>query len=210
MRYPDRITLIRGNHESRRITQAYGFYDEYQRKYGVNVWRYFTEIFDYLSLAALVEDRVFCVHGGLSPGANALDDVRSIDRKQEVPCIGVMCDLLWSDPAENLEGWCISPRGAGFLFGGDIVQQFNHMNGVNYIARAHQLVMKGFKQMFDRKLVTNWSAPNYCYRCGNAAAFLQLGEDLRRKYRIFQAAPAEARGGFASWCRTTSYDAAGG
>ena len=135
VRYPDRITLIRGNHESRRITQAYGFYDECQRKYGVNVWRYFTEIFDYLSLAALVEDRVFCVHGGLSPGANALDDVRSIDRKQEAPCIGVMCDLLWSDPAEDLDGWHISPRGAGFLFGGDIVQQFNHMNGVNYIAR---------------------------------------------------------------------------
>ena len=86
VRYPDRITLIRGNHESRQITQVYGFYDECLRKYGsVNVWRYCTEIFDYLALAAVIDDRIFCVHGGLSPNLASLDHIRALDRKQEVP-----------------------------------------------------------------------------------------------------------------------------
>jgi diadenosine tetraphosphatase ApaH/serine/threonine PP2A family protein phosphatase len=276
VRYPDRITLIRGNHESRQITTVYGFYDECIRKYGsANVWRYCCEVFDYLALGAIVlgasseleptgsgvndmtqstipvEDgvletevlnsrgevtmstyrprqrsssdvstdsrispprdistapgqtavpsrtgapgtgasgdgngsattsrtgAVLCVHGGLSPLIDSVDKIRLIDRKQEVPHEGAMCDLLWSDPDE-IEGWGLSPRGAGFLFGGDIVKQFNHLNGLSLVARAHQLVMEGYKEMFDGGIVTVWSAPNYCYRCGNVAAILELGED---------------------------------
>jgi len=194
VRYPDRITLIRGNHESRQITQVYGFYDECLRKYGsVNVWRYCTEIFDYLSLSALIDDKIFCVHGGLSPSITSLDQIRAIDRKQEVPHEGAMCDLLWSDP-EDMAGWGLSPRGAGYLFGGDIVQMFNNTNKIDLICRAHQLVMEGYKLMFSDTLVTVWSAPNYCYRCGNVAAILELDEHLNKNFKIFEAAPQEARG----------------
>lgn len=101
VRYPDKMMLIRGNHESRQITQVYGFYDECIRKYSnANVWRYCTEVFDYLALGALIDDKVFCVHGGLSPSLSSLDEIRAIDRKQEVPHDGAMCDLLWSDPDE--------------------------------------------------------------------------------------------------------------
>ena len=145
VRYPERITLIRGNHESRQITQVYGFYDECLRKYGsVNVWRYCTEIFDYLALAAVIDQKIFCVHGGLSPSISTLDEIRGLDRKQEVPHDGAMCDLMWSDPDE-ISGWSVSPRGAGYLFGGDIVDKFNHQNNIDLIARAHQLVMEGYK-----------------------------------------------------------------
>lgn len=193
VRYPERITLIRGNHESRQITQVYGFYDECLRKYGsVNVWRYCTDVFDYLSLSAVVDGKVLCVHGGLSPAIRTLDQVRLIARKQEVPHEGAMCDLMWSDP-EDIDGWGLSPRGAGYLFGGDVVEQFNHMNELQMIARAHQLVMEGYKQMFDKKLVTVWSAPNYCYRCGNVAAILELGDNVNYDFKIFRDAPASER-----------------
>jgi diadenosine tetraphosphatase ApaH/serine/threonine PP2A family protein phosphatase len=310
VRYPDRMTLIRGNHESRQITTVYGFYDECLRKYGsANVWRYCCEVFDYLALGAVVvgasntlqppkrpgtqpgslsstqeyidadieievvgtngslvnrfprrkvnagaqsrgtssspaktgapgsgasgystgttgnpSGAVLCVHGGLSPIIDSVDKIRLLDRKQEVPHEGGMCDLLWSDPDE-IDGWGLSPRGAGFLFGPDIVKAFNHVNDLSLIARAHQLVMEGFKEMFDNTITTVWSAPNYCYRCGNVAAILELDEDgsgdgvitrsngdvgrsdggvmkekewlipgPARRYRIFQAAPQDSRG----------------
>jgi serine/threonine-protein phosphatase 4 catalytic subunit len=106
VRYPDRITLIRGNHESRQITQVYGFYEECLRKFGsVNVWRYCTEIFDYLALAALIDNKIFCVHGGLSPSINTLDQIRSIDRKQEIPHDG-RCAAL-APPSHGLSAHCV-------------------------------------------------------------------------------------------------------
>ncbi|KAL8532574.1 hypothetical protein ACS0TY_008964 [Phlomoides rotata] len=144
VRYRDRITILRGNHESRQITQVYGFYDECLRKYGnANVWKYFTDLFDYLPLTALIESQIFCLHGGLSPSLDTLDNIRALDRIQEVPHEGPMCDLLWSDPDDRC-GWGISPRGAGYTFGQDIAAQFNHTNGLTLISRAHQLVMEGF------------------------------------------------------------------
>lgn len=226
VRYPDRITLIRGNHESRQITTAYGFYDECLRKYGsAAVWRLCCSVFDYLSLSALVggPGGVFCVHGGLSPEVQTLDQIRLINRKQEVPHDGPMCDLLWSDPDDALDvpanflddqqnatndsndydsnglittamnnnassnAWSVSPRGAGYLFGPDPVHQFNRVNNTGLIARAHQLVLEGYKEMFEGSLVTVWSAPNYCYRCGNVAAILEIDDNYNRRYTVFEA-----------------------
>lgn len=124
VRYPDRITLLRGNHESRQISQVYGFYDDCLRKYGsINVWRNCMEVFDCLALAALVDDRFFCVHGGLSPSIQTLDQIRTIDRFIELPHEGGMCDLLWSDPEENMTGWGSNSRGCGFIFGEDSVKE---------------------------------------------------------------------------------------
>ncbi|EEQ43478.1 hypothetical protein CAWG_01715 [Candida albicans WO-1] len=99
-----------------------------------------------------------------------------------------MCDLLWSDP-ELVNGWSISPRGAGYLFGENEVNKFLHDNNISLIARAHQLVMEGYKEMFNQGLVTVWSAPNYCYRCGNVASVLTIGDDLSREYKVFEASP---------------------
>lgn len=191
IRYPNRITILRGNHESRQITQVYGFYDECLRKYGnANVWKRFTDLFDYLPLTALIENKIFCLHGGLSPTIDTLDNIRTLDRIQEVPHEGPMCDLLWSDPDERC-GWGISPRGAGYTFGHDISEAFNHANGLELIARAHQLVMEGFSWGQDKQVVTIFSAPNYCYRCGNQAAIMELDEQLNKKFIQIDPSPRE-------------------
>uniref|UniRef100_A0A6B2LBE6 Serine/threonine-protein phosphatase n=1 Tax=Arcella intermedia TaxID=1963864 RepID=A0A6B2LBE6_9EUKA len=192
-KYPRNIALLRGNHESKQITQVYGFYDECQQKYGnSNAWKNCTKVFDYLSIAAVINDSVFCVHGGLSPDIYTIDDIRLIDRKREIPQIGEFCDLMWSDP-DDVETWQISPRGAGWLFGSKVAFDFLQVNNLQFMTRAHQLVNEGYKQMFKKKVVTVWSAPNYCYRCGNIAALLHLDKDLTRKFKIFESSPHSIR-----------------
>ncbi|TVY81256.1 Serine/threonine-protein phosphatase ppe1 [Lachnellula suecica] len=192
--YPDKITLVRGNHESRQITQVYGFYEECQQKYGnASVWKSCCQVFDFLVLAAIVDGEVLCVHGGLSPEIRTVDQIRVVARAQEIPHEGAFCDLVWSDP-EDVETWAVSPRGAGWLFGDKVATEFNHVNGLKLIARAHQLVNEGYKYHFSQKsVVTVWSAPNYCYRCGNVASIMNVGEDLDPKFSIFGAVPEDQR-----------------
>lgn len=192
--YPENITLLRGNHESRQITQVYGFYDECVRKYGnANAWKYCTDVFDYLNISAIVDNKILCIHAGLSPEIKTIDQMRVIDRKVEIPHEGAFCDLMWSDP-DDIETWSISPRGAGWLFGSRVTDEFNYINGLGLICRAHQLVQEGFKYWFTREnLVTVWSAPNYCYRCGNQAAILCIEEDLTKSFKIFEAVPESGK-----------------
>ena len=99
-----------------------------------------------------------------------------------------MCDLLWSDPGDR-GGWGISPRGAGYTFGQDISETFNHANGLTLVSRAHQLVMEGYNWCHDRNVVTIFSAPNYCYHCGNQAAIMELDDTLKYSFLQFDPAP---------------------
>ena len=125
-KFPDRVTLVRGNHESRQITQVYGFYEECQTKYGnASVWKSCCQVFDFLALAAIVDGKVLCVHGGLSPEIRTLDQIRVVARAQEIPHEGAFCDLVWSDP-EEVDTWAVSPRGAGWLFGDKVATEVSH------------------------------------------------------------------------------------
>ena len=193
LRYPNRVTILRGNHESRQITQVYGFYDECVRKYGsANVWKCFTDLFDFLPLAATIDKQLFCPHGGLSPSLDTVAQMQQLERFQEIPHEGPICDLMWSDPDDRV-GWGISPRGAGYTFGQDVSEHFNHTNGFEFIVRAHQLVMEGYNWSHENAVVTLFSAPNYCYRCGNQAAIMEVDEHMHTKFIQFY--PAPRRGG---------------
>ncbi|CAG9331715.1 unnamed protein product [Blepharisma stoltei] len=194
LRYPQRITLLRGNHETRSITQVYGFFAECQRKFGnPSVWQYFTDAFDFLPISAVIQQTLFCVHGGLSPSISRVDEIRRIERTQEIPHEGGFSDLMWSDPDENNLGFSTSSRGAGYMFGKDIVDKFLHMNDISHIIRAHQLCNDGYQVLFDDTFSTVWSAPNYCFRFKNMASILLVDERLNRQFVVFSEAPENSR-----------------
>lgn len=113
-------------------------YDECLRKYGsLNVWRYITETFEYLTISALIEDKIFCTHGGIASEAKAIDDIRCLDRIKEIPPTGEMCELLWNDPDEEGNGYKDNSRGVGKTFGKDVFQQFIYSNNLSKVIRAH-------------------------------------------------------------------------
>lgn len=186
--YPNNIWLIRGNHESRLTSSMYGFTREINKKYGnQNPWKLFTDVFDYMPLGVVISEKIFCVHGGLSPEASSIDKIRLINRNGEVPQKGLMADLMWSDPEPCVNTWQASQRGAGWMFGSKVVDQFNYINNLTLICRAHQIAMEGFNYPFreNKGLVTVWSAPNYCYIQKNKASYLTITPDLEQHFEIF-------------------------
>jgi diadenosine tetraphosphatase ApaH/serine/threonine PP2A family protein phosphatase len=194
LKYPDRIFLLRGNHECRQVNQLYGFYDQCVEAFGhAGIWRLCNEVFDLLPISAIVDNRIFCVHGGLSPDVKLYEQIPLLDRQDELPSSGPLADLTWSDP-DDIETWAINQRGAGWIFGRRPTREFSHNNRLSLIARAHQLAMSGFQYHFDEELlVTVWSAPNYMYRSGNDASVLKIESDGRREFVIFKAVPDNQR-----------------
>ena len=127
LKYPDCITLLRGNHETRGLTSVYGFYEENMRKYGnVNAWKYCCEVFDYLGIGAVIEGKIFCIQGGLTPEIKTLDQIDLINRRVEVPYEGPFSDLLNSDP-DDIDTWAFK-RMQGWYFGSKVTTEFNRIN----------------------------------------------------------------------------------
>jgi diadenosine tetraphosphatase ApaH/serine/threonine PP2A family protein phosphatase len=165
------------------------------RKYGnSSVWSRIVEVFTHLPLTALLDHRILCLHGGLSPSSPFLDHIAAIDRFRDIPESGPMCDLVWSDPdPSDHQGWALNNRGAGFLFSREVVAEFLRMNALETIVRAHQLVEEGHVYNFgDRSFVTLWSAPNYCYRCGNEASVMKV-EGEQQEFLQFHPSPQTER-----------------
>ncbi|EAY03846.1 Minor serine/threonine protein phosphatase PP2A-1 catalytic subunit, putative [Trichomonas vaginalis G3] len=181
IKYPKNITLLRGNHESAGISQVFGFRDEVVNRYGDDtVWKIYTETFCNIPIAALINDKILCVHGGLSPSLRTIKDIQSLDRFTEIPHKGPLCDLVWSDPTPQ-PGFRPSERDAGYQFGPDITKRWNEENGLELTARGHQLVISGLEYNHNNQIVTVFSAPDYCGRCGNLGGILELDENLKKK-----------------------------
>lgn len=193
IRYPNKITLLRGGHEDIEMSKAHGFYDEVIRKYDdVIIWKKFNEVFDVLPLTAVIGGRIFCVHGGLSPIVKTIDRLQNLYRKKPISCMDIINDLMWSEP-ENVQGFHRATHGPGYYFGENDVDEFNRINKVNLILRSSQLALDGYREWFNGKLFTVWSAPNYCYRPRNDAAIVEVDQYCKIKLKIFEEAPISAR-----------------
>jgi serine/threonine-protein phosphatase PP1 catalytic subunit len=97
-KYPENFFLLRGNHESSQINRIYGFYDECKRRYSIQMWKKFQDLFNSMPVAALIDDKILCMHGGLSPELTTCTQLNKLPRPTEVPETGLLCDILWSDP----------------------------------------------------------------------------------------------------------------
>ncbi|URD81239.1 serine threonine-protein phosphatase [Musa troglodytarum] len=139
VKYPDKIFLLRGNHEDAKINRVYGFYDECKRRFNVRLWKTFCDSFNCLPMAAVIDEKILCMHGGLSPELNSLDQIREIKRPTEIPDYGLLCDLLWSDPDPKIQGWGESDRGVSVTFGADKLAEFLDQHELDLVCRGHQV-----------------------------------------------------------------------
>ncbi|KAI4983251.1 serine/threonine-protein phosphatase PP1-like [Hordeum vulgare subsp. vulgare] len=193
IKFPDNFFLLRGNHECASINRIYGFYDECKRRFSVRLWKLFTDCFNCLPVAALIDDKILCMHGGLSPDLDSLDRITEIQRPVDVPDQGLLCDLLWSDPDRESPGWGENDRGVSFTFGADKVAEFLNKHDLDLICRAHQVVEDGYEFFADRQLVTIFSAPNYCGEFNNAGALMNVDASLLCSFQILKPLRAKAQ-----------------
>ncbi|CAI5465157.1 unnamed protein product [Closterium sp. Yama58-4] len=188
--YPTGIYLARGNHESRSMNRIYGFDGEVKAKCGEPMVELFADVFCCLPLAHVIGSRVFVVHGGLfSKDGVTLDDVRGINRFQEPPDEGLMCEVLWSDPFPG-QGRMPSKRGVGVAFGSDVTKRFLQDNKLDLVVRSHEVKEEGYEEEHDGQLITVFSAPNYCDQMGNKGAFIRFqAPDLKPTFTTYTAVP---------------------
>ncbi|KAF5732475.1 serine/threonine-protein phosphatase 5 isoform X1 [Tripterygium wilfordii] len=187
---PSAIYLSRGNHESKSMNKIYGFEGEVRSKLSETFVELFAEVFCCLPLAHVINEKVFVVHGGLfSVDGVKLSDIRAIDRFCEPPEEGLMCELLWSDP-QPFPGRGPSKRGVGLSFGADVTKKFLLDNNLELVVRSHEVKDEGYEIEHDGKLITVFSAPNYCDQMGNKGAFIRFeAPDLKPSIVTFSAVP---------------------
>ncbi|SCU94463.1 LADA_0G08680g1_1 [Lachancea dasiensis] len=184
IKYPENFFLLRGNHECANVTRVYGFYDECKRRCNIKTWKIFIDTFNTLPLAAIVAGKIFCVHGGLSPVLNSMDEIRHVSRPTDVPDFGLINDLLWSDPTDSPNEWEDNERGVSYCYNKVAINKFLNKFGFDLVCRAHMVVEDGYEFFNDRSLVTVFSAPNYCGEFDNWGAVMSVSEGLLCSFEL--------------------------
>lgn len=177
LKYPEHIFLIRGNHECASLNRLYGFFDECLRRYNsLAAWNAFVATFNVLPFAAVINERILCIHGGISPLLESVAQIQCIERPLDIPERGLVTDLVWADPVIGLDGFGENSRGIGCGFGVDVLCKFLDNNQLQMLIRAHEMV-DGFT-IIEGICVTVFSAPYYCGMVNNSGAYLTVSESL--------------------------------
>jgi serine/threonine-protein phosphatase PP1 catalytic subunit len=192
IKFPENFFCLRGNHECASITRIYGFYDECKRRYNIKLWKTFCDVFNCLPACALIDEKIICMHGGLSPEIRDMEQIRRIARPTDVPDTGLLCDLLWADPDKDIAGWAENDRGVSFIFGPDVVSSFLTKQDMDLVCRAHQVVEDGYEFFAKRQLITLFSAPNYCGEFDNAGAMMSIDDTLMCSFKVLKPVKGKA------------------
>ena len=176
IKYPDKIFLLRGNHECEALNKMYGFFDECKRRLSIKCFKKIITLFNIMPISALI-----------SKDLQNIEQINKILRPTDIPNEGLLCDILWSDPNESLnEDFGSNERNISVTFSKDVVKNFLEKNNLDLICRAHQVVEEGFEFFADMKLVTIFTAPNYMGEFDNNGGILEVGEDLLCKFHVLR------------------------
>ena len=186
IKYRDNFFMLRGNHESANVTKMYGFYDECKRRKSTKVWKSFIDVFNCLPIAAMIQDKIFCIHGGISPDLTSMKQISNVLRPTDIPEEGLITDLLWSDPDSNVTTWSPNDRGVSYTFSRKNVLDFCSKFKFDLIIRGHMVVEDGYEFFAKKKFVTVFSAPNYCGQFGNWGAVLSISTGLICSFELLK------------------------
>lgn len=186
VKFPENFFLLRGNHECASINKIYGFFDDCKRRYSVKLWKLFTDYFNCLPISACIDDKIICMHGGISPELFNLDQLRKIVRPTDIPDQGLLCDLLWSDPDKETQGWGPNDRGISVTFSSSIIEKFLKSQDLELICRGHQVVQDGYEFFGKKNLLTIFSAPNYCNEFDNSGGVMVIDENLMCSFKTIK------------------------
>lgn len=190
IQFPRQIFLLRGNHEIKSVNKAYGFYSDLRQRYPKgnecdSLLDAIARVYSQLPLAALLCEKILCLHGGLSPKLQSIDDIRKL-KKGTIEPSGLIEDLLWSDPSPCCSGFkSNTERGCSYVFGSDVVADRCAKMGILMIVRGHQAVDEGFEISSDRKIITLFSAPGYQDNYVNKGAVMIVSADRTVTFKQF-------------------------